>query len=53
VIDHFQNAVQVSVDVVIPEAKNFEALMDKMFVSLPVTICMCIEIVLTSVNLDN
>jgi hypothetical protein len=53
VIDHLQDTAEISVHLVIPEAENFEVTIDEMFVTPSVASGMRVEIVLTSVDLNN
>ena len=52
-IDGFQDAVEISINVAVPEAEHFESLIHEVFVPLSVTSRMCVEIMLTAVDLNN
>jgi hypothetical protein len=52
-VDHDQNALQVSINFVVPEAQSPEPLAGKVPIALRVAPRMGIEVMLTAVNLDN
>jgi hypothetical protein len=49
----FQDALEISINLAVPAAEHFESLTHEVFASLSVTCRICVEIMLTAVNLNN
>jgi hypothetical protein len=53
IVDQRQHAVQIPIDFIVPETQYPEALDDKVMVPPRITPGMCIEVMLTAVDLDD
>jgi hypothetical protein len=53
IVDQRQHAVQIPIDFIVPEPQYPEALDDKVIVPPRITPGMCIEVMLTAVDLDD
>ena len=52
-VDQRQHAFEISIDLVIPETKDSVPLFCKMAVAFCITFCMCIKVVLATVDFDD
>ena len=52
-VDRLQYADQVHIDFIIPKSQHFEAGMREIRIASPIPIRMCIEVMLTAVQLDD
>jgi hypothetical protein len=52
-VDYGQHAVEIPIDLIVPESKDSESLRCEMLIAFCVAARMCIEIVLSAIDLDD